>query len=149
MDYKQSMAIVAKLHNAYVQDRFAKPEELSKRIDLYTIYFADMPYRIVDAEVDIWIKSFREMPTVSELLSKCKDALSIESSPKFADDIKPTWWYILEARGVDMDAPIPPEVTAMSDKLIKAMRRDPRLRARYEAEKKNKPTADGTLPYEV
>ena len=149
MDFKQTVSIVAKLHNAYSSDRFAKPEELQARVNLFCVYFADIPFRIVNKEADIWIKSHREMPTVAELLSKCKDALILERSPKFSEDIKPTWWYILEAQGVDMDSPVPPEISAMTDQLIEAMRNDPRMKARHEQEQKQKNSEDGFMPFEI
>ena len=149
MNLTQSIQIVSKLHNAYTSDRYAKPEELQARIDLYCIYFADIPFRIVNKEADIWIKSHREMPTINELLARCKDALAIERSPnQDASQIKPTWELILEARGVDTDAPPTPEVEQMVDQLIRALRNDPKARARYEASKNNKPV-DGSLPYEI
>lgn len=148
MDLKQAAAIVNKLRKAYDKNHFLKPEELQGKVDLYCIYFADIPYRIVDKEVDEWIKTQKDMPSISELLSKCKDALILERSPKFSEDIKPTWWYILEAQGVDMDAPVPPEISAMTDQLIEAMRNDPRMKARHEQEQKQK-NSDGFMPFEI
>lgn len=152
MDLKQASKIVSKLLDAYDQSRYTKPEEKMKKTDLFCVYFADIPYRIVDRVVDEWIRSHREAPTIAEILSRSKDALILETSPKFTEDIKPTWWYILEARGVDMEAPVKPEIRAMTDKLVEAMRRDPRMRARYEAEmrkKKQDEDDDGSEPFEI
>ena len=152
MNREQSMAIVAKLHNAYQSiDKFVTPSALNARIEQYTIYFADIPYRIVDYVVNEWIKTRKELPFINELLVRCKDELSFEQNPiKNTADLMPTWWYIAEARGVDIDAPIPPEITKMTDRLIEALRKDPKIRAEYEANHRNEvKTQDGFLPYEI
>ena len=150
MNLKQSMTIVSKLHHAFFSDRFAKPEELQSRVDLYCVYFADIPFRIVNKEVDEWISTEREMPTISQLLFRCKDSLALESNPiKNPETVLPTWWHIAEARGVDMDAPPSPEIEKLADELIEALRADAKAKARYEASKKNKPDTDGNLPYEI
>lgn len=152
MNREQSMAIVAKLHNAYqTKDRFLTPSALNARIEQYTIYFADIPYRILNKVVDEWIKTRKELPFINELLVRCKDELSFEQNPiKNTADLMPTWWYIAEARGVDIDAPIPPEITKMTDRLIEALRKDPKIRAEYEANHRNEvQTQDGSLPYEI
>ena len=91
------------------------------------------------------------MPTPSDLLPLCKDERQLEwaRAQNINADIKATHVLIWEARNGPLEnAEIPKEVRAMTDRMVDLLRRDPKIRAEYEARHPEQ-FADDALPYEI
>ena len=156
MTKDETTKIVLKLHGAYFStDRIFSSMELDQRINIWEIYFKDFSFSTVNQAVDEWISNNKTMPQIAELLPRCKDLRTLEQgSLKDASNLKPTWEMIWDARHGELkDEDITPEVRKMTDEFVKWLRADPKLKAQWEKEQKNKPTQSEAmgdcLPYEI
>ena len=152
MKYDETTTIIKKLHDIYIaQDRFATAGELMTRAKYWDIYFKDFSFAVVNKVVDLWAKSHRDMPTPSDLLPLCKDERQLEwaRAQNINTDVKATHVLIWEARNGPLEnAEIPKDISALTSRMVESLRRDPKIRAEYEARHPEQ-FADDALPYEV
>lgn len=153
MTRDETATIIKKVHDLYIhQDRFVTSASISARVNYWDIYFKDFSFNVVNKVVDLWAKSHRDMPTPSDLLPLCKDERQLEWSRAQnikAEDIKATHVLIWEARnGALEDAEIPKDISALTSRMVESLRRDPKIRAEYEARHPEQ-FADDALPYEI
>ena len=153
MTQDETATIIKKVHDLYAhQDKYITSSSITSRINYWDIYFKDFSFNVVNRVVDIWAKSHREMPLPADLLPLCKDERQLEWSRAQnirAEDIKATHVLIYEARnGPIEDIDIPPEITVLTDRMIRELRNDKKLRVEYEA-RHPETFADDALPYEV
>ena len=152
MTREETSTIVKKIHDLYIhQDRFINSSTITARINYWDIYFKDFSFKVVNRVVDIWAKSHRDMPTPSDLLPLCKDERQLEwaRAQNINADVKATHVLIWEARnGPIEDLDIPPEITVLTERMIRELRNDKKLRVEYEARHPEQ-FADDALPYEV
>ena len=152
MNREETSTIVKKIHDLYIhQDRYITSASISARINYWDIYFKDFSFAVVNKVIDTWAKSHRDMPTPSDLLPLCKDERQLEwaREQNINDDVKATHVLIWEARNGALEkAEIPKEVRTMTDRMVESLRRDPKIRAEYEARHPEQ-FADDALPYEI
>lgn len=156
MTRDETTKVVLKLHGAYfATDRIYNSVELDQRINIWDVYFKDFTYKTVSQAVDEWISSQKTMPQISELLPRCKDIrIEEQGSLKDASNLKPTWEMIWDAKHGELKwEDISPEIKAMSDEFVKWLKADPKLKAQWKAQQKNKPIKSeelgDCLPYEI
>ena len=153
MKYNETSEIILKIHNLYSnQDRFTNSSELTSRTTYWDVYFKDFSFEIVNKAVDYWIRSHRDMPVPSDILPICKDIRFEKLNPPIdfsnPENIKPTHQLIWESRNGELkDKDIPPEIYAMTDRLIESLRKDSKMRKKYE--KQNQEDLSNELPYEI
>lgn len=144
MTSDETTTILLKLSGAYFsQNRYLTSQEFGSRVILWDVYFKDFPYEVVNKVVTDWIATRKEMPQISELLPHCKDERTAMQNLKNPEDIKPTWEIIyLSRKG---EPPESPEFSQITERFIKWLKADPKLRQIQEA----KEQADNMLPYEI
>lgn len=153
MKTDETKVIIKKLHEIYLnQDKFVTAENIQSRINYWDVYFKDFSFEIVNKAVDYWIRSHRDIPVPSDILPICKDIRFEMINPPidFAnpENIKPTHQLIWEARNGKLeDKDIPPEIVAMTDRLIESLRKDSKMRKKYEEQ--NHEDLSNELPYEI
>lgn len=153
MKTDETKVIIKKIHELYLyQDKFVTAENIQSRINYWDIYFKDFSFEIVNRAVDYWVKSHRDIPFPSDLLPMCKQFRYEMVNPPidFAnpENIKPTWELIWDARHGELKhEDISPVILAMSDRLIEALRKDAKMRKKYEEEQKG--DLSNELPYEI
>lgn len=81
MTVQEATMIVYMLHTNYPQDKKATEKELSSRISLYAVEFADYEFEIVRQAVMHWISTSKYMPTSAELLQACSRARLLAQVP--------------------------------------------------------------------
>lgn len=150
MTREETTQIILKLHGAYFsQDRFVDSRDFEARINIWDAYFKDFTYAVVNQAITEWIGSKSTMPQISELLPRCKDLRDIESCPK--DDPmnwKSTAEMVWDARHGELkDEDIPEWITKATDDLVKWLRSDPKMRAKFD--KENSDLGSSALPYEI
>ena len=152
MNREETSTIVKKIHDLYIhQDRYITSASISARINYWDIYFKDFSFAVVNKVIDTWAKSHRDMPTPSDLLPLCKDERQLEwaRAQNINADVKATHVLIWEARnGPIEDLDIPPEITVLTERMIRELRNDKKIRVEYEA-RHPETFADDALPYEV
>ena len=109
------------IHAAYPQDRKATEQDLLDRIDLWSVFFADVEYNTVFKVVKAWIKVKSFLPSIDEI--------------KAAVDIQKQLDKKIAQAGIIKPEQIPPDIEARLDSLISEI-----IESEIEGEKRQNAT---------
>ena len=72
MNSNEAADLVLMLHSVYPQDKNANEIDLSARIDVFAVMFADFDKKTLKKVILNWLSTHKYMPTPQELLELCK-----------------------------------------------------------------------------
>ena len=121
MTIQEATKIIYMIHAAYPQDRKATEQDLLDRIDLWSVFFADVEYNTVFKVVKAWIKVKSFLPSIDEI--------------KAAVDIQKQLDKKIAQAGIIKPEQIPPDIEARLDSLISEI-----IESEIEGEKRQNAT---------